>query len=249
MVTFHVLFRVRDGPDARLDMADIPNRLPAPEKRQDKINKNDMRYLLQIQRGKQRSKRRQAIDEEIDTAQRQSEKRRRAASGTSVLKRLRKVNQEAANFSSGYTVDVSDADGDDASLYENTRKVCWKQCNIPCVLGSLVGLDDDLHGVDDPDRRWTVENILEYEADAVIWREPEYGHIIQHPKVWVFCTMCHLGMRSTRIGATAMTKQYQFDKTDGTVATFSAFHVPPAVKWYVMHEKCIDDFNQREMGN
>ena len=58
-----------------------PIRLPAPEKRKDKINKNDMRYLLKVQRGKQRTTRRAALDEEIKQEKKTNEKRRRVSSG------------------------------------------------------------------------------------------------------------------------------------------------------------------------
>jgi len=58
-------------------MADIPNRLPAPEKRKDKINKNDMRYLYRMNKAKQQSKRRAVIDTEIEKEERAAAKKRR----------------------------------------------------------------------------------------------------------------------------------------------------------------------------
>lgn len=70
-----------------------PARLAPPEKRKDKINKNDIRYLIKIQRGKQRSKRREVLDEEIATEKKSNEKRRRASSGNVEMKRLKQLNK------------------------------------------------------------------------------------------------------------------------------------------------------------
>lgn len=70
-------------------MADIPNRLPAPEKRKDKISKNSLRYLYKLQKTEERSQKRERVNTEITNEKRQSEKRVRVSTGNAAVKQLK----------------------------------------------------------------------------------------------------------------------------------------------------------------
>ena len=146
-------------------MSDIPNRLPAPEKRKDKINKNDMRYLYRIEKANERSKRRATIDEEIASEQKKSEKRRRQSTSTNHLKRLKKINQEAA-----YCVTESAKKGKkkltpELILLQQSKQISWNG-NIPCIFEN--DIDPSPWSEEGPMGK---EEIPKHDPDAIIWYE------------------------------------------------------------------------------
>ena len=106
-------------------MADIPNRLPAPEKRKDKITKNDMRYLYRMDKAKQQSKRRAVIDSEIENEEKAAAKKRRQ-SVTNAKQITRAANKKAEEKKGRKNLT------DEQVLLQASRNVCAGNREMPC---------------------------------------------------------------------------------------------------------------------
>jgi len=44
------------------------------------------------------------------------------------------------------------------------------------------------------ERPMTIEEIVRTDPNAILWKDLDYGHLIVHPNLWVFCAKCHLGI-------------------------------------------------------
>lgn len=181
-------------------MADIPNRLPAPEKRKEKINKNDMRYLYRMDKANERSKRRAVIDTEIEDEQKAAAKKRRQSvtNAKQVAREANKRTEERRQNRQNLT--------DEQLLLEAAKDVCMGHREIPCFFGLHLTEkqedDNQMTVQNEPSspRCRSVDEIQEYDPKAVVWKDLDYGHFIPHQNLWVFCATCHAAMRSTRIG-------------------------------------------------
>jgi len=211
-------------------MADIPNRLPAPEKRKDKISKNDMRYLYRMDKEKKRSKRRAVIDKEIETEKRVAAKKRRQ-SVTNVKQITKAANQKIQEKKK-----IAKNQTPEEILLQQSRNVCTANNSIPCFFEDL----PTTGGEASPPM--TIDEIVAHEPDAIIWKELDYGHLVAHPKIWVFCTVCHLGMRSTEIGKIIYFPSYAKVLPDTGSRTAAVFKVAPTKRFLFLHPQCIDKF-------
>jgi len=181
-----------------------------------------MRYLYRIQKANERSKRRESLDEEIASERKKSEKRRRQSTNTEHLKRLKKINEDAA-YNAGKKKLTSEQ-----VLLQQSRQIIWNGC-IPCLFEDAV---DPSPWCDE--RPMNAEEIAAHDPDAVIWYALDYGHIVMHEHLWVFCSVCHLGMRSTNIGK--IVPSVISVPNHGT-----SWHVPPTMKWkFIHHGKCME---------
>lgn len=152
-------------------MADIPNRLPAPEKRKDKISKNDMRYLYRIDKEKKRTKRRAVIDEEIEKEKRAAAKKRRAA--VTNVKQITKAANQNINEKRG-----SKNQSTEELLLQKSRTVYTGNWPIPCFF------EDIGSGTSSAEAALTVDEIRRNDPNAIIWKELDYHHLIAHPNLW-----------------------------------------------------------------
>lgn len=223
-------------------MADIPNRLPAPEKRKEKINKNDMRYLYRIDKANQRSKRRAVIDTEIECEQKAAAKKRRQSvtNAKQVAREANKRTEERRQNRQNLT--------DEQLLLAAARDVCMGNREVPCFFGALSGqgaesaesIEDLVGNASTSPRLKQAVEILEYDPKAVVWHDLDYGHFIPHANLWIFCASCHAGMRSTNIGKI----DYFPSVVHGAPPDASSrsgnslFNTAPSHRWLFYHHNC-----------
>lgn len=221
-------------------MADAPQLLLAPESRKDKISKNDMRYLYRLQKGKQRSRKRAAVDKEIRSEKQTAEKRRRLSNANGEIKKLRKVVSKLRGLGTGSESTAKNSrtrtkKSPEQVMLEESMSVYEGDVNIPCVFDLPTNVppkkDDDFYMNLKDDAE-----ILAYDPQAIIWREIEYSNIIPHPNLWVLCCKCKSVMPSNEIGYTQQTnwstplcKESQ-ELTD--------FKIASNIKWRLYHKTC-----------
>lgn len=204
---------------------DIPNRLPPPEKRKDKISKNDMRYLYNIQKTKNKAVKRAKIDDEITAEKYQSDKRARTS--TAEVKKFQR--QVKFNVTQTITKKPKKKLTPEMQLLETAQKVIEGNCHIPCILSKLSAAAAEPLS-EQQQCALTEEQILKLDAGAIIWNEWDYPHMITHPRVWVFCASCHLGMPSTQVTKfVASHMKHVIEKSD------IYYNCGPIFRWTVHH--------------
>lgn len=222
-------------------MTDAPQLLLAPESRKDKISKNDMRYLYRLQKGKQRSRKRAAVDKEIKSEKQTSEKRRRLSNANGEIKKLRKVVSKLRGLGTGSESNTKTSRGrtkksSEQSMLEEAMCVFEGDMMIPCIFDipskdAPVVTNQDLYMTMKEDNE-----IVAYDPQAIVWREIEYSNIIPHKNLWVICCQCRGGMPSTEIG--------HAEQTNWTVPLckesqeLTDFKMSANIKWRIYHRKC-----------
>lgn len=224
---------------------DIPNRLPQPEKRSDKISKHDMRVLQKLHKEKTQAKKRAIVDEEIAQENRTSEQRaRKSMSGAKVGKRKQQsVKIKMNTKSTAKRKHISP----DVALLEQSRSVAGGEIPFPCLLSAPLFCADEGHllpqGRDAPAtnsaqhcKTFPEDEIKTMDPRACIWKDRDYGHILPNPHLWVTCFSCHQGIRTTEL-------------TDANCLVFpirtytrgyrDVFEAGPIRKWVVKCDACI----------
>lgn len=208
---------------------DIPNRLPPPEKRKDKISKNDMRYLYKLQKSKNKTVKRAKIDEEINEENRRSEKRAR----TSVMGKVK----PAPRFNISHTFAKKPSSkkkmAPEVRLFQLSQRVFEGDMHMPCILdGGLVPPTT----AEEPQPSLTEEEIVALDPAAIVWNAWDYPHIIAHEQLWVFCIRCHRGMPSTAVRHHVPNhRTFVVEKGDEHFGRCG-----PIFRWTLYHDACYD---------
>jgi hypothetical protein len=220
-------------------MADAPQLLLAPESRKDKISKNDMRYLYRLEKGRQRSRKRAVVDKEIKNEKQIAEKKRRLSNANGEIKKLRKAASKLRGFGNAHEPKAGRARTKkslEQMLLEDNMAVIEGDMIIPCIF-------DNAPMKRPTDAREELFMTLKEDVDiyaqdpkAVLWKQYDYGNIIPHEHLWVYCCRCRCGMPSTEIGyieqvnwPIPMCKESQ-ELTD--------YKIPPNIRWRLYHKTC-----------
>lgn len=202
---------------------DIPNRLPPPEKRKDKISKKHLRIISSLEKTRKKNEKREAFEKEIKAEERNSEHR---AKTMAVAKSMRKMTSDLAKIRANKnTVTKKRKLGPEELLFQESLAVFDGDYPVPCVLGPKLLMHGEQHAL-------TEEEIRAQFPDDVVWNEHEYPHIIPHERLWVFCFNCHLGMRSTQVHTCHCCPRYARGDTADCVNSI------PIRKWLVTHDDC-----------
>ncbi len=201
---------------------DIPQRLPCPEKRSDKISKTDMRYLNKLQKTKSKAVKREQLDAEITEEKRNSERRSRASKGTPVKKQTKVKIKLTHNKTRKRAAP-------EMQLLQKSREVIQGQHSLPCILVSSQA-DSVLQ------YRLSEEEIRSQYPKAIIWKESDYPNIIPHDDLWVFCNYCHLGMPSTQLKSWTSTPMKCYIEES---KFFDCALINHANKFLIYHDSCI----------
>lgn len=170
---------------------DIPNRLPPPEKRKDKISKKHLRYISRLEKTRTKTAKREAFEKEVKDEERKSDHR---ANTVAIAKTMRKITQDLVKVkSTKHTVNKKRKLTPEMQLFHDSTSVLDGEIPTPCVFAAAPGpcIQDAL----------TEEEIREQHPRAVVWHELDYPPMIPHEDLWVFCFNCHRGMRSTHVRA------------------------------------------------
>lgn len=198
---------------------DIPNRLPAPERRKDKISKNDIRYLYKLQKNKNKQARRAHLDQEIDEENKRSEKRARLSS-------MNAMPKKTAKFSLAKSVAQANKKRHTPGLMNLSYRVYDGDAPPPCVLGPPREIEAEEPSLSE-------DEVREQHPDALVWREWDYPHIIPHPHLWVVCIHCHRALPTTAV------RHFVASHLCHTVPKgHEYFRGGPMYRWTVYHEAC-----------
>lgn len=205
---------------------DIPNRLPPPEKRKDKISKKHLRYISRLEKTRTKAEKREAFEKEVKDEERNSEHR---ANTVALAKTMRKITQDLAKTRSFKRTIVNSNNKKrkmtpEMQLFQDSMAVHDGDFPSPCVLA----VQDEVAAATQD--ALTDEEIRQQFPGAIVWNELEYPHILPHADLWVFCFNCHLGMPSTQV------KTFHAAPVFARGETADCFDGAPIRKWLVTHE-------------
>jgi hypothetical protein len=238
-------------------MGDVPQRLPCPEKRSDKISKNDMRYLSKLQSIKNKTVQREKLNTEIAEERRTSEKRHRVSKGGSIKKQTKVKIKLTHNKTRKRAAP-------EIQLLQKSHEVIQGTHPLPCVLSRPLQLPSDAHNGDHEEM--DMEKVEEEEDDdeqcdsqdqyrltegeikaqfdnAIIWKENDYPHIIPHDDLWVFCNYCHKGLPSTQLRVWARTPLKCYHE-EGKF--FDCVFINHANKFLIYHDECAKEISSQK---
>lgn len=210
-------------------MSELPQLLLAPESRKDKISKNDLRYLYRRGKGKERARKRAAVDSQIKTEKHDAERKRRLYNANGELKKLRKIvaRVRGLGLTKAKMVPVQ-------VMYKEGMDVFEGDIYVPCVFddsspNKTLSLVSERTGMTDDD-------VKQIDQKAVFFNNCDYPNLIPHDNLWVKCFKCHGWMRSTNIGYShhtvwniPLTKETQ-ELTD--------YKLPANMRWRLYHLPC-----------
>lgn len=214
---------------------DIPNRLPPPEKRKDKISKKHLRYISRLEKTRTKAAKREAFEKEVKDEERKSDHR---ANTVAIAKTMRKITQDLVKVrSTKHTVNKKRKLAPEMQLFQDSTSVLDGEFPMPCVYG-----EPSCSAAPEQDAL-TEDEIHQRFPHAVVWNELDYPPMIPHDDLWVFCFNCHRGLRSTAV------RKFQSNPTRARGDSRECFTSTPIPKWLVAHEPqyCTCDVTERKV--